>query len=198
MNEHVELNEDARHGVVKNYPDEWLKRYLERDYYKSDPVVSNVLRTRRPFFWCDLTIVDSLEKQVMDEAKEFGLLDGIGLSMSSRFGSLAGVGAASSAGGVDYNKNTLSIVHLLSYQFYNCYLDLASNKQAFKQVRFSARESDIIKYASKGSTKSEIAKKINISIHTVDYHVRNILKKTDSPNLLSAIVKAVRHQYVTF
>jgi LuxR family quorum-sensing system transcriptional regulator CciR len=196
MNEHIELNEDARHGVIKNYPDSWLKYYKENNYYNCDPVVSNVLCSHRPFFWKDIVIADLSEKQVMDEAKESGLHDGIGLSMSNRFGSLAGVGVASSTGGADLNKKTLSIVQLISYQFYNCYIDIASEEKAFKPINFSAREGDVLKYASRGNTKVEIAEKLNISRHTVDYHVRNILKKTDSPNLLSAIMKAVRYHYI--
>ena len=62
-----------------------------------------------------------------------------------------------------------------------------------KMEPLTTREKEILKYVSYGYTAQEIAKQNNISIHTVNTHIRNIYSKLAVNSRAEAIMKAVRH-----
>ena len=57
-------------------------------------------------------------------------------------------------------------------------------------VGLSAREHEILCKTARGLTKREVANEIELSYHTVDFHVRTILRKLDAKNMLLAVAKA--------
>jgi len=65
-------------------------------------------------------------------------------------------------------------------------------------VGLSAREHEILCRTSGGLTKREIADAIELSYHTVDFHVRNILRKLDAKNMLLAVTKAQHLGLIAF
>jgi DNA-binding NarL/FixJ family response regulator len=56
------------------------------------------------------------------------------------------------------------------------------------------REEEILDYMVKGFTKPMIAEKIFLSLHTIDYHVRNIYKKLQVHSRQGAVAKALREK----
>jgi DNA-binding NarL/FixJ family response regulator len=57
----------------------------------------------------------------------------------------------------------------------------------------TTREQEILNFVSYGYTAQEIGKKNDISIHTVNTHIRNIYSKLAVNSRAEAIMKAVRH-----
>jgi len=58
------------------------------------------------------------------------------------------------------------------------------------------REKEILSYLADGLIKKQVAEKLNISPHTVDYHVRKIYSKLQVNTLSGAISKAVKEGLV--
>ena len=58
------------------------------------------------------------------------------------------------------------------------------------RVGLSGREYEILRRTAGGLTRREIADAIDMSYHTVDFHIRNILRKLDANNMLLAVAKA--------
>lgn len=56
----------------------------------------------------------------------------------------------------------------------------------------TARELEVLDLLSRGLGSKEIAEKLFISPHTVEYHRRQMLKKTDSRNIAELIGNAYR------
>lgn len=54
-------------------------------------------------------------------------------------------------------------------------------------IKLSEREKEILKMASRGMLSKEISDKLFLSIHTVNRHRQNIMRKMNSNNLLEAI-----------
>ena len=48
---HPSLGLDAGHGIVKNYPDDWMSFYEANHYEKLDPVLQQAFAGLRPFIW---------------------------------------------------------------------------------------------------------------------------------------------------
>lgn len=58
-------------------------------------------------------------------------------------------------------------------------------------VSLTDREQEILKWSARGYTKADISGRLNLSIHTVDSHIRNSMRKLDTKNITSAVVKAL-------
>ena len=56
----------------------------------------------------------------------------------------------------------------------------------------SKREVDVLRLASKGMASKEIADKLNISIHTINNHRRNMLERCNCKNILQLLDIAVK------
>lgn len=61
---------------------------------------------------------------------------------------------------------------------------------------FTPREMEILAEVIQGVSSSEIAKKLNLSVYTVQTHRKNILKKSGCANLTELLTKAVREGWV--
>jgi DNA-binding NarL/FixJ family response regulator len=53
---------------------------------------------------------------------------------------------------------------------------------------FTSREFEIIKLVSEGLTSDQIARKLFLSVHTIDTHRRNILKKSNKSTIMELIL----------
>lgn len=64
-------------------------------------------------------------------------------------------------------------------------------------VNLSEREVDIIRLISKGHTNSEMAAELYLSVHTINTHRKNILKKTNARNTAGIVMYAVKEKIVS-
>lgn len=64
------------------------------------------------------------------------------------------------------------------------------------ETDLTSREREILSYLSDGLAKKQVADKLSISAHTVDYHVRKIYGKLQVNTVSGAISKAVREGLV--
>jgi len=60
----------------------------------------------------------------------------------------------------------------------------------------SKRETEVLELLAQGYSKKEVAEKLGLSYHTIVCYVRTIYEKLESPNLGSAIAKAIRQNII--
>lgn len=182
-------------SVMKNYPDDWIKYYVEQGFVIKDPVRKHCSITRLPFTWKSMMSKMDLvseEKRVMVEGEEAGLNDGIAIPLHGPYGELFGVGMASSNGGADPAAH-LSSINLLTVQFHNAFLSLDQpDRVNALPIRLTPREREVLLWCMKGKSNWVIGEILNISEHGVDFHMRNILSKLKTDSRITAIVKAIR------
>lgn len=77
--------------------------------------------------------------------------------------------------------------------YYNLHLD--ERFQLYPNL-FTKREKETLQYIVEGMNSSEIAQLLNVSIHTVRNHRKNILHKSACKNVNELLVKAVREGWV--
>lgn len=195
VTDHPSLGLDAGHGIIANYPDDWMSYYKDNHYEKKDPVPRQAFKTFRPFTWDSLSHtqdLDSGEKRVLNEAREAGLLDGVGVPIYGHNGELAGVGMASSAGGIKPDANVLSKLRALAMQFHLAFTDLEKESQAAKSVHLTSREKEILLWAAEGKSDSIIGEILGVSHATIRFHMNNIFRKLGANERTLATVKAIR------
>jgi DNA-binding NarL/FixJ family response regulator len=74
--------------------------------------------------------------------------------------------------------------------------DLMEKEKVTKVVLLTPREQEILTLSACGFTKSDIGVHIHLSPHTVDYHIRNAIKKLDAKNITSAVVVAIKNKLI--
>ena len=60
----------------------------------------------------------------------------------------------------------------------------------------SSREMEVLKYLSAGLNNHQIAKELNISVHTAKAHIHNIFEKLSVSDRTNAVVKAIQHRLI--
>jgi hypothetical protein len=151
MMDHETTGHRAGHGIVTNYPPDWMRFYFDRRYDRVDSVRQYVHVAEGAFTWRSLPAQLNLtrsQRECLRLREEAGLKDGIGAPLREPWGAVAGIGAASSADGIRFHRDLLSHVHLLSQQFYTCYLALERKPQQRKNsfVILSRQEREVLKW----------------------------------------------------
>jgi DNA-binding CsgD family transcriptional regulator len=101
-------------------------------------------------------------------------------------------------------KNTWESAQWLFRHFHDSFLRLQKKpgkkkaKSASTPVHLSGREREVLRWSAAGLTRREIARTIALSFHTVDFHIRKILRKLDATNMLVAVSKAQHLGLIAF
>jgi len=198
MTDHASIGKPSGHGIMRNYPGEWMAYYADRKYEDADPVRQYVVQAPAPFTWSFLE--DHLQlmpdqQKVMDEAREAGLYHGIAIPMRGPMGAIAGIGAASSAaGGSDISRDTLALVNAACQQFYASFIGLEQKTvpSAQEGVSLTEREKEVLKWCAQGKTTWEIGVILGLSEAGVLFHLRNVMKKFNTSSRVYAVMQAVR------
>ncbi len=195
MTDHNSIGQQAGHGILSNYPNEWINYYKEKKYHRIDPVVQKGMSKCYAFTW------ESLEKTIclkmkqtlfMREAEEFGLLNGVGIPLHRGIGEIAGIGIASDSR-FNINKDMLSKIHLITEQFHNVYCEL-TQEDLFRDetIYLTHKETEVLKWMANGKNNSEIADILHVSISTIKFHQQNTYNKLSANDRVLAVTKAIR------
>ena len=90
-----------------------------------------------------------------------------------------------------------------------CLMEIFIKKSCFKNIIqfdkneffvsediLSSREKEVLKFLSKGLNNHQIAKELNISVHTAKAHIHNIFEKLSVKDRTNAVVKAIQHKLI--
>lgn len=80
--------------------------------------------------------------------------------------------------------------------FCNKVVDIITTGEDFNYSELSEREMEIVKLISKGNSSAQIAGGLNISLHTVNSHRKNILKKLGLKSPTELIIYAAERGWV--
>lgn len=197
MTDHEAIHRRAGHGIMLNYPDDWMKYYVAKGFENIDPVRQYMYSAPSIFTWAGMMqrpAITRAQRAFMLEGDEAGLHSGIGIPLRGPRGAIAGIGAASSSGADIADKTLLARANLLSQQFYTVYLHHEMQRldaKPTKEVYLTDREQEIMKWLSRGKTKSEVGDILNISAHTVHGYVKTALAKLDANNTTLGVLKAL-------
>jgi DNA-binding CsgD family transcriptional regulator len=195
MTDHPTTGRRAGHGIISNYPQDWMKFYLEHWYDVIDPVRHYLFEADGAFTWSSLPRRYRLTKaqgQCLKLAAQAGLSDGIAVPLRGPRGALAGIGMASSAGGVDLRCETLAMAQVYAQLFYSSYLTLERKPQTAVVVSLSSQEREVLKWCATGKTKQEMAVIIGISENAIKCYLRRAQAKLGATNATAAAYLAIQ------
>lgn len=190
-------DKEKNHGILVNYPQEWMGRYFEQHYIDIDPVYRKMMIARRPFTWTEArgeTANTARTRQLQNEANEFKLYDGIGIPIFQPLGGLVGMGFAGSEKDLRTDIDAVSIINAASNQFWLVYSEIrkADPDIDIGSIHLTPRENDVLCWAARGKTRHEIAEILIISESAVKRYLEGAFKKLKVNNTALAVVKGLR------
>lgn len=204
LDDHTSQGLASYHGFATDYPEDWLLHYRSRDYLGFDPVVYQTRRGSRPFLWSEAVMAQELDQAMvpqdkqasrilMREARDAGLVDGIGVPLFTPEGALSAVGFATNQNETGLPAKALAEVSLLASVFHERFLSFFKNEEV---RRITAREIDVLSWSAEGKTDTEIAQLLGVTPATIRFHWGNIFRKLGAANKVNATAKAIRLKLV--
>jgi DNA-binding CsgD family transcriptional regulator len=196
----VDGRERALH-LWSTAPSAWSSRYRQRNYAAADPRVTLTARRLSPVIWdgADANADEAVSRFLADAAR-FRVASGLAVSFRERAGSRAVVAfdsahspmpdalCASIAGRLGDLMLLAAALHerVLRPRFCN-----VADVPVARPCDLTARERECLRMAANGMTSGDIGGKLGIAERTVNFHMRNVLRKLDALNRPEAIAKAL-------
>ncbi|MFT3737992.1 MAG: response regulator transcription factor [Breznakibacter sp.] len=98
---------------------------------------------------------------------------------------------------MELEQAILSVLNDRPYFSQALLLSLLKKKTTAPEIAFSKREAEILKLMSDGMVSTEIAKRMHMSLRTVEKTRSDLLFKTGTNNSISLILFALRHKLIT-
>lgn len=180
-------------AMLLNYPDEWQERYLKMGYDRIDPIIKASRKRAGAFRWSDVyddasTTED--ERRVFDEAATFGLRSGISVPLHGPHGSFAIMSFAQPLCRELQNR-TVTYLQLAALHFHLRVTKVENSSGVGDVPRLSRRERECVLWVARGKSSWEIGNILGISVNTVNFHVKNVMRKLDVCSRTLAALKAV-------
>ncbi|WP_282077158.1 helix-turn-helix transcriptional regulator [Epibacterium ulvae] len=203
MNDHASIGLKAFHGFVTDYPEDWIKYYIEHSYADIDAVFYGFNKST-PFFWSDAAEAQRrdpltsertvrLAGDALRQGAEAGIADGIGVSFCNSLGEKVGFGISRTETIGKKDMGALAEVYLLSSSFHETYMSFYSSVDV---PNITDRERDVLSWSAEGKPDKEISEILGITTHTVRFHWNNIFRKLQARSKVQATMIAVKHKIV--
>jgi DNA-binding CsgD family transcriptional regulator len=182
-------------AVATNFPSQWCDRYFERKYHELDPVVRRTPTFSGPYLWDELVDrcrLQTCEQLVLKESREAGLKHGISVPLFGPSGRVSVLSFASRFDDVD-PQHCMSRLNALAWQFHVAFAQIAPPPdEGIAKVGLSAREKDCLRWTAEGKSSWDIGMILNISDNTVNFHIKNAMRKLKTTSRTVAVIKAIR------
>jgi LuxR family quorum-sensing system transcriptional regulator CciR len=197
--EPLHLADHQAPAVAINFPRDWQSHYFEHNYHHIDPVVTLTPSIARPFLWSRLQQQHAIrpeQRLIFEEARVAGLNNGISIPLHGAWGRCAVLSFASRA--VDSEPDAkLNRLNVLASQFHVAFTDMSPSRQPPDMpVQLSQREKDCLLWTAQGKSSWDIGMILNISGNTVNFHLKNAMRKLDTTSRTVAVVKAIRRNLI--
>jgi LuxR family quorum sensing-dependent transcriptional regulator len=183
--------------IWERWPHAWRERYLKYNYFHSDPVVRLVRTSDQPIVWSKSIMIQSLEKKprkVMNEAVEFGLLDGVTIPLHSRLG----LDGLFSAGGrrEPMRPGEVCLLQIVAESAYRQLREM-SNPPPLQvdTIYITPSEGECLALCADGKTDREIGQITHRSPRTVQAHLRHLQQKLGASNRAQLVAEAFRRSF---
>lgn len=186
-------------GLIKSYelinisyPDEWLELYVEEGYHHIDPIIKEHLKHVRLQYWADTYREYRPPKDFVQMTRSFGLRNGYAhgsRNINSRELSLFSLSAKS----IDRSKRTEAILEYFVPHLHYALTNAIYNQRKPHDFSLSPREKEVINWLKIGKSSWEVSVILGISEDTVNFHVKNIMRKLGATKRTQAVAVAIAH-----
>jgi LuxR family transcriptional activator of conjugal transfer of Ti plasmids len=192
----------APHGaqrpkILSTFPKDWRSRYVDANYSHFDAVYPAASAFLFPLRWDELYSdfrTTRKQKLIFDEAKEFGIKQGVTVPIHGPAGGLASLsvsGAMSARNFESVWENHYDELTLIAAHAHEAMLRRSLGDESYEPIRLTDREREALTWTSRGKTAWEIAQLLSVSENTVQFHLKRCMRKLQVFSKHHAVVKAI-------
>ncbi len=177
--------------LFNNYPSHWQEHYSRTGYLFTDPTVIHGRKSQNPLIWNDEAFSNNLN--LWKDVQDYGIRTGWAQS------SLEGNGAGSLLT-LCRSHEPLTACELQAKEFCMRWLvqvahvslsKIILKKDVHAATQLTSREREVLQWTADGKSAQDIAEILLLSKSAVDFHLKNSIKKLNSPNKTAAVARAV-------
>ncbi|MGX9147933.1 LuxR family transcriptional regulator [Mesorhizobium sp. 128a] len=180
-------------AVMLNYPDEWQERYFEMGYDRIDPIIKASRKWAGAFRWSEVyNDASTTEEQrvVFEEAAMFGLKSGVSVPLHGPHGRLAIMSFAQPWDG-EIQNTTVTYLQLAALHFHLLVGGFADSSGMEDLPNLTPKERECILWTARGKSSWETGQILGVSVNTVNFHLKNAMRKLHASTRTFAAVKAI-------
>lgn len=191
------LHVEPSHTVaVSNYPDEWQRRYLEKNYPSIDPIVKSARARLRPFTWGTGNLRSAETRKIRrfyEEANDFGIRSGISIPVRTAFQHISMLTLASDRPSLSLATDIDQIAAITAVGYLHAKIEHQSGDVVGGNIcELTPKQALCLKWSAEGKTMRDIAVLENMSFATVNFHLNNARKALDACSLAQATAIATK------
>lgn len=183
--------------ICTNYPNEWMQTYAKEKMAYVDPTISHSVSRTTSLIWSPDIFLNTAQKHLYEEASGHGLRSGLTLPIHGPKGELGILCFANDRQpGKAFERDLaeqLPAFSLLRDVVFDSGIDFALPGHPIEPIpSLTPRELECLQWTASGKTSWEIAKILNCSEATANFHITNFRRKLDVGSRREAVVKALR------
>jgi LuxR family transcriptional activator of bioluminescence operon len=175
--------------IFSRCSESWVERYGQEGMLSRDPVIYLSMQRLLPIYWQEIPFEPILPEgalSLMDEARECGLRDGVSFPFRGASGESGILSFITEEDDLDIKAISPILRWVTDYIFNAGIRVVCSDKN---NPALSSRELECLFWASEGKTAEEMGEILSLSARTVNYHIQEAVRKTNSVNRYQAIAK---------
>ena len=182
-------------AVAANVPEHWVRHYKTENYQAYDPVLLQTPLVSGPLVWNDMLAGGRLtpkQRRVLLESREAGLFDGVSIPLHGPRGQIFVVSLAAERPAIA-RADSVAKLQFLAVRFLFAY-SRTRRLQTWEPsaICISDRERECLTWTARGKSAWTIGKILNVSEHTVNFHLKQSMVKLSVTNRMQAVVSALR------
>jgi DNA-binding CsgD family transcriptional regulator len=202
--------DDSSPLLASNYPEQYIARYVRERHYEIDPVLLLARESLTPLVCKDVedsALLSERQKQLMIDRRACGLYREVACPIHGSGGQLFAVCFARE-GPEEWDRANFSALQVLAMHFYYTFARLMQARPepapapaglaesppvgAIETPCLTQRERECLLWTARGKSASVISVILGLSENTVNFYVKNAMKKLGTTNRVIAVVLAVR------
>jgi len=192
------LGEDAEPYIIAHtWPEAWLTRYRQGQYFWHDPVSLFSLTRTRPFSWKEArkgSRRTRVASQIASEASGLGLADGIGFPMGDPSSVQAVVSLATDRP-VELDTLGREMLHLICLHAEMRAVEIHDDNVT-AIARLTEREREVLRWVANGKSHLDVGDILMLSERTVKEHLAHARVKLNATTTTHAVAKAIRSRQI--
>lgn len=178
--------------ILDSWNPDWTKEYARGDFVRLDPIAQHLLRTRDPFVWsevCTTRQLTSVERRIMDGARDFGLIDGVTVPIHDPTKGVTCISFSTRGGRLEkFDQEKMRFIGILTLSRIERIVSVvdADVLATRPRKRLSAQEVRCLNLAWRGFNSKQIAQKIGLTHRTVDQYLAKAMNKLNARNRTDA------------
>jgi DNA-binding CsgD family transcriptional regulator len=193
---HVPAFQKVNPLLLLTYDDAWVKRYVEQDYFRIDPVVIAGSKGFLPIDWMTVEHHTKEARRFFAEAERFGVgRHGFTLPIRGPAGERALFSISAHATDEHWHRwrfTYLKDFRLLADYFHDHAMRLAGLRSNEVLRPLSAREKQCLEGLLQGKAPGQMAVSFDLSTSAVHAYLRTAKRKLNCSTLEQAIAKAIQ------